>query len=85
MIMQTKEFLFIIQLAIITMNVIIALGVSRDARRIKSTSGKELKILDPMGWTLISCIGGLPAFAIYSVLHHVEFTRGYSTSQADKI
>jgi hypothetical protein len=73
--MQPQEFFFIIQLAIITMNVTIALGVYRDARRIKSTSGKELKILDPISWTLISLIGGLPAFAVYSVLHHVKFTR----------
>jgi hypothetical protein len=65
-----------IQGAVLLMNLIIAIGVYRDARRVESTSGSDtLKIFDPVAWAVLSFLGSLFALAIYAALHHTRLVR----------
>jgi hypothetical protein len=65
-----------IQGAVLIMNLIIAIGVYRDARRVESTSGSDaLKIFDPVAWAVLSFLGSLFALAIYAALHHTRLVR----------
>jgi hypothetical protein len=65
-----------IQGAVLIMNLIIAIGVYRDARRVESTSGSDaLKIFDPVAWAVLSFLGSLFALAIYAALHHTRLVK----------
>ena len=66
----------VIQGAILLMNLIIAIGVYRDARRVESTAGSDaLKIFDPVAWAALSFLGSLFALAIYAALHHTRLVK----------
>jgi hypothetical protein len=73
--MNTQTYLGFIQATFIIMNLIIAIGVYRDCRRVESTLGKELKIFDPVGWCALSFLGGLFTLTIYAALHHTRLVK----------
>lgn len=65
-----------IQGAVLLMNLIIAIGVYRDARRIEATlGGAELRIFDPVAWGVLGFLGSLFALAIYAALHHTQLVK----------
>ena len=73
--MTTSACFTTVQGAILLMNLIIAVGVYRDARRVEGTVGKELKIFDPVGWTALAFLGGLFSLSLYAALHHTRLVK----------
>lgn len=69
------DYLTFLQGAILLMNVIIAIGIYRDARRVEEIFGKELKIFDPVAWAVLSFLGGLFTLSIYAALHHTRLVK----------
>jgi hypothetical protein len=63
----------------IVMNIFIAMAVYRDAQNIQSKIGTELMFFQPGIWSLVCVIGGIPALALYWVIHYAEFLRKHKS------
>lgn len=73
--MTSSAYFTTVQGAILLMNLIIAIGVYRDARRMEGTFGKELKIFDPVAWAALSFLGSLFTLSLYAALHHTRLVK----------
>lgn len=60
----------ILAAGLVVTNILIAIGIFNDAREIRATSGKELKMFEPEVWTLIGLFGSIPGLAVYWAMHH---------------
>jgi hypothetical protein len=60
---------------ILIANALIAFGVLNDAERLASMPQREVKLFSPPIWAVVCFFGGIPALALYALLHHSTFSR----------
>lgn len=65
----------LVAIGIFITNIFVALGVLKDAQKLQSETGKELKLFTPNIWALICLFGSIPALALYWAMHHSTFAK----------